>query len=81
MLRRFNWQDKWSEQISVQECSPAGHAKPHTRMESIRACDNSQVQNPAEIPDDLVTQLSGTIGVGNLFLSGLLARLRAFQLP
>jgi hypothetical protein len=39
------------------------------------------IQDPAEIPDDLVTAASGTVGVGNLSLSVLLARLKAFQLP
>jgi len=51
------------------------------------------IQGPAEIPDDLYTGsgrntwrfcktvLSGTVGVGNLSLSALLARLKAFQLP
>ena len=39
------------------------------------------IQGPAEIPDDLVTEMSGTVGVGNLSLSALLARLKAFYLP
>jgi len=39
-------------------------------------------QGPAEIPDDFCkTVVSGTVGVGNLSLSALLARLKAFQLP
>ena len=39
------------------------------------------VQGPAEIPDNLVTAVSGTVGVGNLSLIALLARLKPFQLP
>ena len=40
------------------------------------------VQGPAEIPDDFAkTVVSGTVDVGILFLSALLARLQAFQLP
>jgi len=40
-----------------------------------------EIQGPAEIPHDLVIAVSGTLGVGNLSLSALLARLKAFQLP
>jgi len=39
------------------------------------------IQGPVEIPDDLVTAVSGTVGGGNLSLGALLARLKAFQLP
>jgi hypothetical protein len=41
------------------------------------------IQGPAEMPDDLVTRLvvSGTVGVRNLSLSALQARLKAFQMP
>jgi len=39
------------------------------------------IQGPAEIPDDLAAAVSGVVGVGNLSLSTLLARLKAFQLP
>jgi hypothetical protein len=40
------------------------------------------IQGPAEIPDDFAPQtVSGTVGVANLSLSALLARLKAFQLP
>jgi hypothetical protein len=39
-------------------------------------------QGPAEIPDDFKKKVvSGTFGVGNLSLSALVARLKAFQLP
>jgi len=41
----------------------------------------SIIQGPAEIPDDLVTQLWVESLVGNLSLSSLLARLKALQLP
>jgi len=41
----------------------------------------TQLQGPAEIPDDLVTVVSGTVGVGNLSLSALLAKLKALHLP
>jgi len=40
------------------------------------------IQGPAEIPWRFSnTAVSGTVGVGNLSLSALLARLKAFQLP
>jgi len=40
------------------------------------------IQGLAEIPDDFATQLlSGIIGMANLSLSALLARIKAFQLP
>jgi len=40
------------------------------------------IQGPAEMPDDLAKKIvSGTVGVGNLSLSALLAWLKAFQLP
>ena len=49
------------------------------RLWCIVVCD---VQGPAEIPDDFATQLlSGTVGVGNLSFSALLAILKVFQLP
>jgi hypothetical protein len=42
----------------------------------------SFVQGPAEIPDDFAkTVVSGTVGMGNLSLSALVAILKAFQLP
>jgi hypothetical protein len=37
------------------------------------------IQGPAETPEDFA--VSGIVGVGNLSLSALLARLKAFQLP
>jgi hypothetical protein len=47
------------------------------------SCVNNQehyiVQSPAEIPEDLVTQLSGNVGVWNLSLSALLAKHKASQ--
>ena len=40
------------------------------------------IQGPAEIPEDFEKKVvSGTFGVGNLSLSVLLVRLKAFQLP
>jgi hypothetical protein len=43
---------------------------------------NMIIQDLAEIPDDFAkTVVNGTIGVGNLSLSTLLVRLKAFELP
>ena len=40
------------------------------------------IQGQTEIPDDFGnTAVSGIVGVGNLSLGALLARLKAFQLP
>jgi hypothetical protein len=40
------------------------------------------IQGPAEIPDDLAKKVvSGTVGVENLSLRALIARLKAFQFP
>jgi hypothetical protein len=43
---------------------------------------HTYIQGPAEIPDDFATQLTvESLGVGNMSLSALLVRRKAFQLP